>query len=250
MPDPGNPAGRLYIILSEARNNIPTPDTRNVSQLASMFGINTKVTGKAEIEVLHRLLELLRLVDETVEAINKIPMPNKEPYLRPIPHIKTTIMHLLGNLQGKWAVYHQEIVKIDFVALEFCSTKLSEYPTEPPMKQADFDEILKDVQDLCDDVNRDGMPPELRMFILDLMESVRQAIAEYRIRGVERLREVLSHIAGRVYTNLQIAEAPENLPQMGKLNSIWLKIKQGVEFVSSITKIGESVTKFLGPGGH
>ncbi|HVG17678.1 MAG TPA: hypothetical protein VNI02_01395, partial [Blastocatellia bacterium] len=191
MISPNNPAGRLYVILKQFRDNTPTPGDRNLPWLAQFFKIQTNETDSQASEVIHRLIELQKLVDETIQAITNIDLPDPEPYLRPFPQIKKSLNYLLMNLQGLWAAYHKEIMKIDLGALEFCSTKLMEYPTEKPIQQADLDAILDDVQVLFDDVNKEGMPPDLREFILDSLEAIRRAIAEYRIRGVERLREAI-----------------------------------------------------------
>jgi hypothetical protein len=250
MVEPDNPAGRLFIILSRARNVGASPDIRNVTQLARLFDIPNEDSERATFEVMHRLTELKKLTDETIESLNKIETLDKEPFLRPFPHIEATISRILSNLAGKWITYHQEIVKIDFVALEFCAHRLSEYPTEQPIRQADFDEILRDVQDLFDEVNREGMPPDLRSFILDQVESIRRAIAEYRIRGVERLREEIGRIIGALYVNYSIVEAPENKPQISKLYAVWLRIKQTIEVVSTAQKLADPFIKLLGVGDH
>lgn len=241
MVTPDNPAGRLHIILSKAAglNKGGSNDLR----LAELFEIPGERSEEARLEVFHRLIELLKLVDETTEALNNIKTPDLKLYLRPFPHIRQTILGIMGHLYGNWDSYRQNIAGIDFGALEFCSTKLSEYPTEQPIQQADFDVILKDVQDLFDDVNREGMPPDLRLFILDLVESIRRAIAEYRIRGAERLREELGEIIGAIYINYHIVEAVENKPQITKVWKIFNTLKEWVGFANAAKPLAEPFIK-------
>jgi hypothetical protein len=251
MISANNPAGRLYVILKQFRDNAPTPSDVNSTRLAQFFQAQ-KSDGESEtLEVIHRLIELLKLVDDTIQAITTLDLPDPEPYLRPFPQIRRVIYSLLVNLRGQWATYHKEVVKIDFGALEFCSTKLMEYPTEQPIKQADFDKILSDVQELFDDVNREGMPPNLRAFILDSLESIRRAIVEYRIRGAERLREELGSIVGAVYINYHIVESEQNKPQITKLWQIFNGLKSLVDFASKARPLAEPFIKgWLGTSDH
>ncbi len=86
---------------------------------------------------------------------------------------------------------------------------------------------------------------DFRSFLLSQIERVRRGIQEYRIGGIERLRETLGEILGAAIVNQDIVISNKDSEELKRFIEIADKLIAVVEFSSKTTKLIGSVSAVL-----
>jgi hypothetical protein len=263
-----NSAGRLHDVL-QGIVNIPLGG-KCIDRLAVFFDLaptTESLQGHNILalvpELIHQLTEIIKLTDEAEQELNAIEGLNKELYLTPFPHIRNTVSGLLMNLYTLWNNYSDEFKKTDFRGLQFCSDTLSKFSIEQPIDAVVLEEFLDEVDQFYEEVFASEIHWETKYFILDRLDEVRAAIREYRIRGVEGLRECIGKTMGLIYVNPHLLESPDGgspkakaknkffdlLSRFSTIMDLGIKALQVGEKAKPLIAPGWAVIKgFLGPG--
>jgi hypothetical protein len=141
MSKTDNPAGRLLEILEKAKGSNETGQA--IVGWAKLFSIPTSgntLSPASEFELVHRMIQLRQLVDETEESLRGIEGINLELYLRPFPRIRQAIP--LTNLYSDFKGLLSMITEGDITVLAFCSEKLSERHSERIVDEEQLKEIM------------------------------------------------------------------------------------------------------------
>jgi hypothetical protein len=101
--------------------------------------------------------------------------------------------------------------------IQFCSEKLSKVAPEGPLSVEDLASISDQVNRLGEQLGSSDLNKQLRIILLDLVESMRQAIAEFRVRGPKGLRQELFHILERLQRALPLLEKNKDTPEVRTL---------------------------------
>jgi len=191
MAAKNNPAGRLHVILSEAINcgNVPT------------FLMWAKVLNAQEndkTETLRRIFQLHELVDEIKLKISGIDGINSDLYLSRFPNIENVVK--ATNYDVSWESYKPQLNEAAMLNLEHCAEALSRYD-EQTINEDDLAKLDAEILELFNKVVKGSIPQALKEIILDLLETIRRSIAEYRIRGAHGIREELAYCFGKAFQN-------------------------------------------------
>jgi hypothetical protein len=245
MDKTDNPASRLIAIYEKARSvQTQNPNIPARAGWAYVFEIPTdgqNLTVSNEIELIHRLIQLIKLVDETEQALLSIEGINHERYLTPFPAIRQTIS--LTTLSQ--AFQPHAVTDTHMVILGFCEEKLAEYHLEPKIEEEQIKNILDEINNLYEEVRASSLHENLKRIILEQLEHIRRAIHEYRIRGAERLREELVTIIGNYVLNREFIEQANDNPEVGKYKSLLSNFASMVAFASHTTKLIEAAAHYL-----
>jgi len=251
--DNANPAGRLHQILSRAQTTINTSGQRGEAGnlWAAVFEIpvsGVPLAGPAVREVISRILQLDKLIAETEASLMEIEgLPDR--YFRPFARIRNIPLQSLGALNTDISGTIRSITEGDMTVLEFCSERLEERHTESVVNEEELTEILQEVSTLFDDVRQSNLDSELQTFILDGLESIRRGIFEYRIRGPQRLKEVLAEIIGSLAMNRDIVRAAGDDETVGRFEKAFYRLAAAVSFASDSIGLLTAVKVALLPGG-
>lgn len=185
-----NPAGRLLNILLSVRaekDNVP------VKQVwAKEFGLSPDDTGS----VLFMVAELIALIKNSQEAIQKIEDINHTIYLKPFRNIEKAFA--VSNLENNWSSFKNHITSDTIVGLQFCSDTLSRKIGESEIPQEQLDKLLVEVESLLVTLINSNYPEDFKVFLVDNLENIRKAILTYRIRGAVELKKVLENSIGTI----------------------------------------------------
>jgi hypothetical protein len=180
-----NAAGRLHKILSRAKSS-GAPHVLNA--FATAFDLpNTEVS-----QVLLNLGRLGLSVDEVSEELKRINATETLAlYLDSVPHLKSALS--LQNLGMTWETFKNHIRDEDLRALLYCSKDLAKFSHEEVLSDQQLKDLKTKVEELYENVfSSTDVEPELRRVILGHLESIKQAIHDYRIAGLRPLAEALS----------------------------------------------------------
>lgn len=190
--DQSNPAARLYIALRAAKNISQHKSVKDVWK--SVFEVDTD-----SIIILQKNLVLLsNLADEVEKEVQKLDV-NPSVFLKHFP----TIREILGvsNFSDLWQTTRAKLGEEVLYSLEFCSERLNAVRPEKILTEEDFKRISKEVNDLFALIAKAELPEELRSVLLDTVQTLQSALAQYRIRGVSGLRQELFVVIDRLQRN-------------------------------------------------
>jgi hypothetical protein len=240
-----NPAGRLHALLGKAKSG----SGNAIDLWAKVFDITETDVSKKQIEVIHALLQMRQLIDETEQRLRAIEGLH-ERYFRPFGRIRNVILQSFAALQADIQGQMNQVSEGDMTTLEFCSEKLETQHTEPLIDEDQLQAILVDVNALFDEVKASDFDADLKSFILDGIESIRRAIFEFRIRGPERIKEAIADILADYMMNQCAPQTPEERAGLEKFNEAFARFVSLVTFAVHTQKLITIVAGplLIGPG--
>lgn len=96
--------------------------------------------------------------------------------------------------------------------LRFCANELSKYHFESPISKQELADLLQQIEELTVDVLDSDIDPLLKTLIIDLLETIRKSIIEYRLRGAEGIKDALIYFIGSTVTNYDLVTKEKNKP--------------------------------------
>jgi hypothetical protein len=252
MTKTDNPASRLIAIVEKAHailrenGNIPAR-----AGWAYVFEIptNGKTVGdKDQFELISRLLQYIKLIDDVEAALRSIEGINLERFLSPFPALRSIVD--LTALDQPFLPNRVDVTHM--VILGFCEDKIAEYHLEPKIEEEQIKALLDDVNALYDDVLTSSLHEKLKKLVLEQLEHIRRAIHEYRIRGAERLREELVTLVGSYVLNKDLIEQEGDKKEVRGFQHILNSFAATVAFASHTTRLIEAAATYLPkllPGG-
>jgi len=209
-----NPAGRLHALVSRVIKQQRRMADKPCLQLwAAVFDLSLDRDehefATTLYEVISRLLQIEKLIDDTENGLRKIDgLPDR--YFRPFERIRALPVQSLKSLSSNIAATVNAISDGDMTVLEFCAERLEERHSERTIDEQELALILENVIILFNDVQQSNLDVELKIFMLDNLESIRRGISEFRIRGPQRLKETLGEIIGTLAVNHEVIQATRN----------------------------------------
>ena len=247
MPETDNPAGRLHALLTAAKKH--DTNQNGLFIWGQVFGYRVDFSKEAlsaevEIEVTQKILQTRQLVEEAEAAIRAIEGPNQEIFLRPFPRIREAFrINIIGKASYRGLLNH--ISEGDMTVLEICSGELSRLHAEDVIEQGQLEQLLEDINALFDQIQQSSLPDILRIFLLDLLESMRRAIQEYRIRGARRLKEELEKIVGALVVNGSEIEKAKDAEEVSRFAQVFSAFVAMVTFANKATPLFGPVVRVI-----
>lgn len=250
MSDKDNPAGRLLEIIQKAK--IAAQQYGSNPALigwASVFGIpfdrnNFTVARDHDLTLINYLIQLDLLIKETESALMRVDdLPDR--YMRPFPRIREMLK--ISQLQSAFSGFISPITEGDMVVLEFCAEKLSNYHLESVVEEDELKGILDDVNALYERIIASDVTAELKTIMLDMLVVIRNAVHEYRIRGVARLEEALPTLVGTYVLNTKLIEAEDEKEEVGLFRRVLGRYSSMVATASHTTRLLEAAAAYIPP---
>jgi hypothetical protein len=181
--------------------------------LAPVFGL-----PPADVVALRRALILVDdLFQATMDRISALEGVDHKTFLRRIPPMRQGLANLHLDSQAKETLF-RVLDPVSLEALDLCAARLGEAVKESELSEDDLRAIESQVSELFDYVDQAEIDPDLRSVALDLVESMRRAIVEYRIRGIDGLRSAVEDAVGKL-TLYYLRKQPK--VDREPLNRIW-----------------------------
>jgi hypothetical protein len=232
-----NPACRLHDFLTRARSLDGKKPTHQM--LSKWFDVNEGDMA----EIFTKFSAFLRLIEDTERQLNNIEDPNKERFLKCVPPIRITYAKI--NLDNSWNQYADKPTDSDLALLELAGQALARYKREALIPGNTLDEIRQEATALFDRVDESDLDPNLRVIILDLLETILRSISEYKIRGAEGLKRTVAESVGRL-----ILEKDLVLPEKDKdaFKAFWdllMKLNLAVSSAIYANALGGHIAKVI-----
>jgi hypothetical protein len=247
MDNLDNPAGRLHNLLLAAKKK----ETRDSGYhlWATVFDISQNpqkdLPDELLVEVIYRIIEIRKLVQEAENALRNIPGLNLELYLEPYPRIKDVIR--IDKLAStNYSTHLVQLTSGDMALLAVGAEAIAQHHHhEPIIEEIELDTLENEINDLYKEVFKSSINDELKSFILDQLILIRRAIHEYRIRGIARLREGLANILGEILLHSDLLKRHNNDEEFKKFSSLINHLISVVSFTADATQVLEGASKYL-----
>lgn len=217
-----NTAGRVLNLLRTAAQYNRNDSCRKC--WASVCGCNASDTA----EIFGKLLLLRFALDRIHHDVQRCPQIRSGNVLLPkFANIFRAISP--NNLDESWNEYLRYLVNGELVALEVIANELD---PEDEIPAEELREIETLTSKLFNKIRESNLEAPLKYWSLDLLESLRRSLQEYKIRGAEGIEKAISSIIGEL-----IRHAADLQPQK---NNPWLQ-----EFWQLVVKIDATIDRAL-----
>lgn len=236
-----NPAGRLYLLLADARTKPPNTVVRQV--WADVFG----VSPDSPIDILQSMAQLINLILEAKDAVTQLDDINHDIYLRPLNKIGDAFSKI--NLETQWDNFRNNIDDATMTSLEFCSDTLSRRVNEEIITDEDLSDILAVAGSLLEVVLDADIDSTLKAILVENIEAIRSATLGYRVSGAKGLRRAVEVSLGSMmwYRDLFERELSDSKKKKTILDYLSLvdKIKTIVDTAMKLKLLTAPVAHFL-----
>lgn len=219
-----NPTQRLYDLLEKTKEfaKVKNNQYQVIREVwASVFGVDSTDT----IAIFYNLTLLSQSLDWTKAELDKVSLRRKEIYTRNLSRVHNALN--LGNLDTTWNTVENLLNDETMADLLHCADRLAESSSETELNEEELDNLNGELDSLTKLFHESDLDSDLRIAILDLLETSRQMLAEYRIRGSEVLKNIIELSLGKLMTKrTELSEASKDT-KINKLFS-WLKKVDGI----------------------
>jgi hypothetical protein len=251
-----NPAGRLYSLLQKAAE----AEGPSREKWRAAFGISADDYPSGEFETISNLVELVKLVDDVEAALLQVDEGSEvTPFLAVLTDIKDVLMR--KSLRAVDAPFDRDegINKHMLSLLGLASQLLSSRHLEPLVHEEDLAAIQVDVRHLFEEVKESHIDSDLRLYILNSLHQIDDAIQRFRIFGVKGLQDALMRITGELYYRKnEISDVSQNAATkttidrftqiVGRLDSLTRFADTGMKVIGSAKSATSHLMALLGPG--
>jgi hypothetical protein len=146
-----------------------------------------------------RLVAVDDLFAQSEKAIHSIPGLDLPRYLRHFPAARRGLLSArLDQDSRRYAPFQEALSDIVLQSVEFCGLRIAEEFPELLLPLDDLAELEARLNALYAYTARADLDPQLRAVSLDVLQSLRAAVADYRIHGAVGLQEAVERAIGKL----------------------------------------------------
>lgn len=211
-----NPAARLHRFFADfedvarKRSGVAVPPISTA--LADMWDLSWPEQSTSIMRLAADVVELPDLVRQAVQGAPENPFLVKSEILSPYEYWSTAT-HSLANLSNSSSEVTNRVSSASQEKLLYCARLLGQHSTLPPLPVDDMASLTGMVNDLVESVLTADISSELRAFLLNQLEAMREALIRARAEGAEALLDGHALVSSRMYRrrnrgDAAAAEAP------------------------------------------
>ncbi len=193
------------------------------------------------------LSEVGSLVRDTRKALKQLPNFDQEIFEQAVLNVNRAIFSYVPNEQ--WNSSKNYLTPTTLTAISLGASALGQIWTDKVISDQDLQSLLEKVSDLEKEVFSAEINGELKTLMLTQIEKLRLSIINYRIWGIDGIKEAVNLNIGFLLTNAEkISETKETgfLQKYYQVISLFLQAGNfGMKFLELT---GGDLTKLLPPG--
>lgn len=191
-----NPAERLFNLLSKVNSSQTNQKTYTIWEDALDIDENSKV--ETFVEIYRRLSHLADMLDGIEFYLVEESLPNEDVYQNTFRHIRSVLAP--ANLEVNWSEYAKILTDERMRVMKMCSNDFGDIYTDQLVDEQDLDQLDQEVSQLIERITgaQYQLDPQLERIMLRALSSIRRAIDEYRIEGVDALRRAYFSASGEL----------------------------------------------------
>lgn len=235
--DEGNKAQRLCKILESTKAHAK----KNGNQYNT---INHVWAAVFEIEPTDTLLIYKKIgllsenLDWTEQRIEASDIKRKEDNTRNLPRIRKALNH--NNIAGPWQTIEAQLNEQTLTDLQHTANRLAELQPENEIPAEYLNELIGEIEALSQLLAESDLDQELREVLLDLLETARQIMSDYRIRGSDAIKDIIIQSVGQLNLKRDLCEKEIENPAFTRV----MKMLKTMDTVySKVTTYGPLLAK-------
>ena len=182
-----------------------------------------------DLALRRRLVQLDDLFEQSQAAIAAIPGLDPPRYLRYFPAARKGLLAArLDQDSRRYASFQDALSDTVLQSVEFCGLRIAEEFPELLLPTDDLADLEARLNTLFAVTAKADLDPVLRTVALDILQSLRAAVADYRIHGARGLQEAVERAVGKLtvhYLRSKKQGAPLNLDYLDRLLDLILKVE-------------------------
>ena len=241
-----NAALRLHRILLALRGA-----SREGRPIRQVLGEVFELQPDDDLALRRRLLAVDDLFAESEAAIRSIPGIDLQRYLRYFPAARKALLGArLDQDSRRYAPFQEALGEAVCQSVEFCGARIGEEFPETVLPTDDLGEVEARLNALFAFTASAELDPALRQVSLDILQTLRAALADYRIYGAAGLKEAVEQAVGKLtvhYLRARKQGARLDLDQLDRLLDLIFKFEallaKATVYIPALT---EYLPKLLG----
>jgi hypothetical protein len=239
MENSNNPAGRLHALLHEGQSKQKNKAASEI--LAEILEIPKEDTGL----LLRRVGHVLSLPSSVKEAMSYIDDLDNNIYLRWLPRVETSFTTL--NFQVPWKQFIDRFDGEIMYGIEICSDRLSKERPEKTTDEKSLVNLLGKVNELLSELNNTELDGNVWFYIYDHLIKIKEAIEEYKIRGIKPLEAVFEQAVGGVVLSPELYKNSQKSPNGKRFWEVMGHLAIVVTITAGSIQIGKEIVSILSP---
>lgn len=186
-----------------------------------MVGAALDVDPNNDLAIIESLILLHGLLTETEKILSSIEGIDHSKYLRNFPQLKRALLttNLDADSRG-FSTFSNALSPVVLQTVEFCAERVSENFKEEVIPHEELEEVDAQIASTFDFITGANLEPRLKELALDLLATLRSAIADYRIRGLRGLEASIEVSIGRLHLYYLREKKEGRTPPMENLRRV------------------------------
>ncbi len=228
-----NPAKRLLDIVEETLKI----ENKSITLMDAYCDI-LNVPSRNITDLYKRIIEIDKLIEEIENAINDNNILDPELHLNPIKSIRYIFFY--SNFTVALSQVIPRLSNENIMSLKHTVSVLSNYykNDEKKLEEKEILEFLKELNELVTNVTKSNINRELKSFIVEQLEIIRDALLSYKINGNVGLQKSLERTIYAVFSNYKNIEENIDDENVSKFKDMFQK------FINMGKKVGIAIAIF------
>ena len=236
MAEQANPIRKLNAIIDRVvQFGISRPPSGE--NMANVWG---RAHGVGAQNIFESVNEAWQLADASERFMRQNNVKDTEIHLQNITVIKKALFALHAT---NWEQFRQQFNDERLMLLRLMDSEFSEHWDETPLTDEDLESLQSDVEDLIHDVVESELSADVKNIVFDGLEAVRCAISEYRVRGMEGIRQALDK---NIASLIRYRDEFDKMKR-GDHNGIWIRWSSVVGRMDGLVSTGLKLKQLAQP---
>lgn len=211
-----------------------------------VFGMDDPSTDTALIEVLGNLTIIREEFDELIEMLEAIEGLNHELYVAPIKSLRGIVSNL-NIIDASWGNYVHYFSKENLTSLRFVVDFVSNRNefNEKVVPPDELAGILADANALYDQVLNSKLSRPTKRVFLEIIEQLRSAVHEYRLRGPKGLKNALARATTILISNQEVVAENKDAEELVAIALLMKRVDNIYQLATTAIGLYEATTKLL-----
>lgn len=189
MQELTNPAKKLHRILYDVAKHgdmLPMMEIDPPDDLPTIWTDALRIDQTAFAD---SMTDVLHIVDSISRFLQQNDVRNNQKHSERVAKVRR-LLFTFGSI--RWTEFREEFTDDFIELLGWIDSDISDLWYEAPLSDEELESLQSDIEDLIHDVAASELGDEIKCVITDGLNAVRNAILQYRIRGLEGIRQALA----------------------------------------------------------
>ena len=206
----GNPAERLYEILSNAKENVKknSSDIYTNKTVKTIWALTFDIDKNDEEKVFLAVVEVIQQIESLKKVADRMNSIVKDDFVKEITGLEKDIMNT--SLDEKSYTLEKVISDTRLMALKAIAMGLDICNQYSTIDDEKIDDIRDKILQLINEINDLSISNDLKEIVIDNLERVDLMIDDHKLYGIEGVKGAVEKGFGNIMLNNELSELSSN----------------------------------------